>query len=108
VATVFENRPDRIHFVNVGRELNSPDAPALVVQAGEWEIDQELAAAGVVFDTYGKHAPLLLPADARKLAKWLTRAADALEGVKHHSDNKKGAHNKTRRRHEDDDDDLDY
>lgn len=107
MATVFENRPDRIHFVNVGHELNKADAPALVVQAGEWEVETDVAATGVVFDTYGKQAPLLLPADARKLAKWLSRAADALEGVKHHADNKKGAHNKSRRRH-DDDDDLDY
>jgi hypothetical protein len=97
VATLVENTPNHIQFVNAVSGLK--DAPTLSVQSGDWEAG-DYVESGVVFDTLGEQAPILTAADARKLAKWLTRAADALEGVKN-SDKK----NKTRHRYEEDDDD---
>jgi hypothetical protein len=90
MATVVENHPDSIIFVNGGRG-DKENSPTLSVQAGDWEVEDHVES-GVVFDAYGPQPPLLTPADARKLAKWLQRAADSLEGVKH-SDKKKSRHN---------------
>jgi hypothetical protein len=55
-----------------------------------------------VIDVYGSQAPLLTPADARKLAKWLNKAADELEGPK---SSKKPGH---KQRHYEEDDDNNY
>lgn len=98
MATLVENTPSSIQFCNA--EQGIKNAPTLSVQAGDWEAGDHIEA-GIVFDTFGDQAPMLTAADARKLAKWLTRAADIVEGVKH-SDKK----NKTRHRYEEDDDDI--
>jgi hypothetical protein len=97
VATLVENNPTSIQFMNV--ENGSKDAPTLTVQAGDWDAGDHVES-GIIFDTAGNQVPMLSAADARKLAKWLTRAADIVEGVKN-SDKK----NKTRHRYEEDDDD---
>jgi len=80
VATLAVNDPENIQFVNLV-DGQTKDAPTLVVQAGDWENGKSIEV-GVVFDVFGARAPILTPNDARKLAKWLTRAADALEGAK--------------------------
>lgn len=96
MATLVENRPDIIQYVNaVGG--GTKDAPTLVAQAGDWQVGDHVEA-GIVFDAYGEQPPILTSADARKLAKWLTRAADNLDGVKN-SDKK----NKHRHHYEQDD-----
>lgn len=101
MATLVENTPTSIQFVNADAG-STKDAPTLLVQAGDWDAGDHVES-GVVFDTSGCQAPMLTTADARKLAKWLTRAADIVEGVKH-SDKK----NKPRHVHyEEDDDDND-
>jgi len=89
VATLVENQPDSILYVNA-TSSGQKDAPTLSVQAGDWEVGDHVEA-GVVFDTTGPQPPILTAADARKLAKWLSRAADSLDGVKH-SDKKKNRH----------------
>lgn len=76
-------------------------SPTLVVQAGSWQAGDH-DEAGIVFDVGGDEAPLLTPVDARKLAKWLTRAADELEGTG--VDKKK--HKSKRHWGEDDDDEY--
>lgn len=96
MATVVENRPDSLVFVN-GLSADKKESPTLAVQAGDWEAGDHVES-GIAFDTYGPQPPLLTPADARKLAKWLNRAADSLDGVKH-SDKK----NKHRHHYEQDD-----
>lgn len=102
MATVFVNRPDLIEFKNVDPTIAAADAPTLTVTAGIWQTDSSAAGeAGVAFDVSGNSVPLLTPADARKLARWLTRTADDLEGVKH--DKKK---NKQKRHWEDENDDY--
>lgn len=100
MATVVVNKPDLIEFKNLDQTTAS-DSPTLTVTAGIWQTDDSAAGdTGVVFDVSGNSLPLLTTADARKLARWLTKAADDLEGVK--QDKKK---NKPRRHWVDDDDD---
>jgi hypothetical protein len=96
VATLVENRPDTIQYVNSGGTVTK-DSPTLIAQAGDWQVGDHVEA-GIVFDAYGDQPPILTSADARKLAKWLTRAADNLDGVKN-SDKK----NKHRRHYAQDD-----
>jgi hypothetical protein len=99
VASIVENTPTSIQFANI--ENAGKSAAALVVQAGDWDAGDHVES-GIVFDVVGEQLPLLAPADARKLAKWLARAADIVDGVKH-SDKK----NKDRRHYEQDDEDID-
>lgn len=82
MATVVVNNPDHIEFRNVNAAKKQDDSPAVSFQAGEWSAENHVEA-GIVVDVFGSQLPLLSPTDARKLAKWLTRAADDLEGVKH-------------------------
>lgn len=96
MATIVENRPDSLVYTN-GLSADKENSPTLAVQAGDWEVGDHVES-GIVFDTYGPQPPLLTSADARKLAKWLNRAADSLDGVKH-SDKK----NKHRHHYEQDD-----
>jgi len=98
VASLTVNNPQTIEFVNLlGADAENP---TLNVQAGEWSANSS-SMSGIVFDVFGEQAPLLTSSDARKLAKWLTRAADSLEGVKN-----SGKKNKPRR-HYNEADDLD-
>jgi hypothetical protein len=80
VATVVVNTPDAIEFANISENAKQ-NQPTLSVQVGEWEADNRVDV-GVVVDTYGSQLPILTSNDARKLAKWLVRAADILDGVK--------------------------
>lgn len=101
MATLVENRPDSIQYVNAAG-VNVKDAPTLIVQSGDWQVGDHVEA-GVVFDAFGEQPPILTAADARKLAKWLTRAADNLDGVK--NSDKKSKH---RHQHYEQDDIDDY
>ncbi len=96
MATVVVNRPDLIEFKNAG---TAGEAPTLNVQSGAWEIGDH-SENGIVFDVFGDQAPILTASDARKLAKWLQRAADELEGTK--------KSNKKPRYHVEDDDEDTY
>lgn len=96
MATVVVNKPDHIEFSNVSAAKSASEAPTVSFQAGEWDAESH-TEAGIVVDVFGAQLPLLSSADARKLAKWLVRAADELDGVK--SDKKR----KHRPRQEDDD-----
>jgi hypothetical protein len=100
VATIVVNERDTIQFVNVVGD-DKKNAPTLLIQSGDWENDGSLEP-GIVFDVVGEEAPILTANDARKLAKWLNRAADALDGTKN-NDKKR----KTRGHYETDDDDFD-
>lgn len=79
MATVVVNKPDHIEFKNVIAADAVADAPTVVFQSGEWASNGR-AETGIAVDVFGAQLPLLLPADARKLAKWLNRAADELDG----------------------------
>lgn len=81
MATVVANTPDLIEFKNILAGTDPKESPTVVVQAGSWEAGGH-SESGVVVDVYGAQAPLLTSSDARKLAKWLNKAADALDGPK--------------------------
>lgn len=81
MATVVVNKPDHIEFKNVNTAKSPDESPTVSLQSGDWDAGNH-TEAGIVIDVYGPQLPLLSPADARKLAKWLVRAADDLEGVK--------------------------
>lgn len=80
MATVVLNSPDIIQFANIGEKPNKLD-PTLILQAGDWQNGGSVDT-GIVFDVTGQEAPILTADNARKLAKWLQRAADMLDGVK--------------------------
>ena len=100
MATLHINTADTIEFKNIRPELQATDYPFISAQLGDWEIADKLEP-GIVIDAVGTDKyPLLLSAnDARKLAKWLTRAADALDGTA-----TPPKPNKKRPRYEEDDD----
>lgn len=99
MATIAVNEADNIQFVNVS--ANAKESPTLIIQAGDWENGGTMEP-GVVFDVFGAQAPILTTNDARKLAKWLNRAADSLDGVKN-NDKKR----KTRNHYETDENEFD-
>lgn len=102
MANISVNNSGTIEFKNLTDGLKSEDAPTLTAQAGDWN-NGNYVESGVTFDVVGEQLPLLSANDARKLAKWLIRAADDLEGKKNR-DNKKAS----RRREEDDDENQYY
>ena len=101
VASISVNTPDNIQFVNVDGGPTK-DSPTLSVTSGDWETADHVES-GIVFDVYGDQTPMLTPQDARKLAKWLVRAADALDGL---SADKKKKHRHNHYEEEDDENDL--
>ncbi len=102
MATVVVNKPAHIEFVNITTVATDDTAPRLTVQSGNWETTStSRGEAGIVFDAYGAELPILTPTDARKLAKWLNRAADELDGG-----HKKNNKNKQRHYERDDDDNV--
>lgn len=100
MATVLTNTPDEIVFCNSAVDRKKEDVPTLKVIAGDWEVGTSLEA-GVVIEVYGAQFPMLTAADARKLSKWLNRAADLLEDLK---PQKKKGNNKPRYETDDEDD----
>jgi hypothetical protein len=98
VASVVVNTNDVIQFANIDGKPSKTN-PTLLVQVGDWGTDNRIDS-GIVFDVSGEQIPILTAANARKLAQWLQRAADALDGIK----STKKKHNKNR--YDDDDDDF--
>lgn len=96
MASIAKNTPQHIEFVNISQ----PDRPTLLVQAGDWELKDNKSEVGVVFDVFGEQPPILSSDDARKLAKWLERAAALLDGKK------PDKRHKSKHRNEDDDEEY--
>lgn len=82
MATLSLNTADAIEFKNMRPDISAHDAPVVLVQVGEWDMGKT-AEAGVIVDAYGTdtYTPILTANDARKLAKWLNRAADILDNA---------------------------
>lgn len=102
MATVVANTPDLIEFKNVLAGVDTKNCPTVTAQAGTWDAGGH-SESGIVVDVYGEQAPLLTPADARKLAKWLNKAADELDGQR--ASKKPG---QKQRHYDDEDDDNNY
>lgn len=81
MATVVVNKPDHLEFTNIKSAASPDDSPTIVFQVGDWDAAGH-TESGIIVDVFGEQLPLLAPADARKLAKWLNRAADELDGGK--------------------------
>lgn len=103
MATISINTPDTLEFKNIipGSPLSS--APFVHVQLGTWEFNDR-TDTGIIIDTDSSPdaPPVLTGSDARKLAKWLLRAADELDGVDKSNNKKK----KKREHYEEDDDET--
>lgn len=80
MATVIKNTPGRIEFKNLVAAAPS-SSPALVLEAGDWDAGT-YTESGIIVETTGVQLPLLSANDARKLAKWLNKAAEDLDGVR--------------------------
>lgn len=100
MASVVVNSADTIQFVNVsGKDIKND--PTLIIQAGDWETGDSVET-GITFDVFGAQPPILTTANVRKLAQWLTKTADLLDGVKP----AKKKHSKPRYEEDDPDDFL--
>jgi hypothetical protein len=91
VATISLNTPDAIEFKNLLATARvKEDTPTVLAQVGEWEIGTAVET-GVIIDVYGPtdRPPILTAVDARKLAKWLTRAADSIDAAQSQPKTKK-------------------
>lgn len=102
MATLTKNTADSIEFTELHAGDN-PKTPSFVIaQLGEWEIGGK-NESGIVIDSSGPEVfPAVLSANnARKLAKWLVRAADTLDGASSSKPAKK-------RQHYEPDDDNNY
>lgn len=83
MATLSLNTPEAIEFKNIHADLAPKDCPFIISQVGDWDCGGHVES-GIVIDSAGTdvYPPILSANDARKLAKWLTRAADILDGAK--------------------------
>jgi hypothetical protein len=107
VANLRINTLHEIEFQNFRRNVAPNDLPYILAQLGDWDMGGTVEA-GVVIDAAGPHEypPILSAADARKLAKWLNNAADALDGeLSNHKKQKKRNHN---HHYDDDDEENEY
>ncbi|NDD52916.1 hypothetical protein EBZ39_03410 [bacterium] len=102
MATVVINQPDRIEFKNLTPAGSAVNAPTATFQSGEWTISDNRDETGIIVDVSGPETPILTPADARKLAKWLIKAADELDG----SSKKNNKHRRTSYYEQDEQDDY--
>lgn len=101
MAITAINTSDTIEFrTNIPGAPKNP-VPYVSIQLGVWEL-KEKTESGIIIDSGGStdYSPVLSAADARKLAKWLNKAADDLEGVVAKKNNKK------KHQYDDDDDET--
>jgi hypothetical protein len=104
VATLSINTQEEIKFQNIRADVPIKSSPFVRAEVGEWEMGAHVEA-GVVMTAAGaqQYAPILSANDARKLAKWLNRAADLLDGCA-----KTEKKNNKKRTHYEEDDDNSY
>lgn len=94
MATISLNTADAIEFKNIlPARPTKDDTPTVLAQVGEWEIGTAVET-GILIDAYGPEdrPPILTANDARKLAKWLNRAADRLDEAQAQPKKKKRQH----------------
>jgi len=93
VATVTVNTDSAIEFKSICQNTPAADLPFVLAQVGNWDIEGK-AATGIIIDCSDPSAvPAVLTGDnARKLAKWLTRAADKLDATESRALKKKRVH----------------
>lgn len=101
MAIISINTPDTLEFRTSMSGAPKDPVPYVSIQLGAWELATK-TESGIIIDSGGdpNYSPLLSAADARKLAKWLTRAADDMEGISVKKSSKKKHH------YEEDDDET--
>lgn len=101
MAVTSINTPDTIEFRTSIPDAPKDPIPFVSIQLGTWELTSR-TDTGIIIDSGGdtNYSPVLSASDARKLAKWLNRAADELEGISVKKNNKKKHH------YEEDDDET--
>ena len=100
MATITINTAETIEFRDAQPNL-PPDASFVTAQLGKWALDNSVET-GIIVDASGPDTPptVLSANNARKLAKWLTRAADELDAA--------GGTKATKKRHYYEQDDDEY
>jgi hypothetical protein len=78
-VVIVTNEPDLFELRNDVPVAEGEDPPTVLVEAGTWKTHTG-NATGIAITTYGDLAALLSPNEARKLAKWLMKTAERLEG----------------------------
>jgi len=107
VANLRINTLYEIEFQNFRRDVAPIDLPYISAQLADWDMGGTIED-GIVIDAAGppEYPPILSATDARKLAKWLNNAADALDGEPgNHKKQKKRNHN---HHYDDDDEENEY
>lgn len=77
---IVTNEIDIFELQNDVPVAKGEDQPTFLAEAGTWKTKTG-QITGISVTTYGEVAPLVSPTEARKLAKWLIRAAEDLEGA---------------------------
>lgn len=93
MATITLNTDSEIEFKTICPNVKPDNLPFLLVQLGDWDINGA-AATGIIVDCSGPdEQPVVLTGDnARKLSKWLARAADKLDAASSKQQKKKRTH----------------
>jgi hypothetical protein len=80
VATITINTAAEIEFKELLPGVPVTDLPFLIAQSGNWEFDGKSATGVIIDGSRLDEPPTVLTSDnARKLAKWLIKAADTLD-----------------------------
>lgn len=74
MAQTIINTAEALQLCNPDATIPQDSVPNLIIQL--------VAASGICFDVTGDMMPLLTANDARKVAKWLNKAAELLDGTK--------------------------
>jgi len=74
MAQTIVNTADSLQICNPDATIAPEAVPNLIIQL--------IIDTGVCFDVTGDMMPLLTANDARKVAKWLNKAAERLDGTK--------------------------
>lgn len=75
MAQIVINTADSLQLCNPQPSLQPDQVPTLILQL-------ETRDSGIYFDVTGENMPILTAHDARKVAKWLNKAADLMDGTK--------------------------
>lgn len=100
MARIKLNTPESLVFSDNDSSVQAKAPSELSAHVGNWDTPTG-PRDGVIFDVTGDAMPLLMACDVRKLIKWLSAAADNLEGKRADKRQKK-----RRRYEEDDEEDL--
>lgn len=85
MSPIVHNDRDSFEVRNMASDLKDADQPTLLAEVGDWRTTNGVVT-GVSFSTFGDVSPILSPTEARKLAKWLQKVADDMEGAKTNRD----------------------